>query len=152
MEQWRYDPAADLDQALIERLRSFLCEPGLLVYGLRSLAAAALRCWLRLYHRFTIVGRQNLPAGRSFVLIANHASHLDALCLLSALPIRRLHRAFPAAAKDYFCVSGPRALLAAVFVNALPFERHCVPWQSLSTCAHLLENRGTVLIFFPEGT
>ena len=152
MEQWRYDPAADLDQALIERLRRVLCEPGLVACGVRALAAAALRGWLRLYHRLTVVGRQNLPADRSFVLIANHASHLDALCLLSALPIRRLHRAFPAAARDYFCVSGPRALLAAVFVNALPFERHCVPWQSLSTCAHLLQDPGTILILFPEGT
>jgi len=31
MEQWHYDPAADLDQALIERLRCYLCEPGMLI-------------------------------------------------------------------------------------------------------------------------
>src|SRR5205814_769765 len=83
-------------EALIERLRSFPCEPGMLVTSVRSLAAAVLRFWLRVYHRLTIVGRQNLPADHSFVLIANHASHLDTLCLLSALPIRRLHRALPA--------------------------------------------------------
>src|SRR5436190_23945757 len=117
MEQWHYDPLADLDQSLSERLRGFLREPGMLVRGVRSLAAVVLRCWLRVYHRLTIVGRQNLSADRSFILIANHASHLDTLCLLSALPIRRLHRAFPAAAKDYFCVSTPRALLAAVVIN-----------------------------------
>jgi 1-acyl-sn-glycerol-3-phosphate acyltransferase len=152
MEQWHYDPAADLDEALRERLRGFLGEPGLLVSGVRGLTAGVLRCWLRLYHRLRVVGRQNLPAGRSFVLIANHASHLDTLCLLAALPFRRLGRAFPAAARDYFCVSAPRALLARVFVNALPFERHLVPWQSLSMCAHLLESPGTVLILFPEGT
>src|SRR5438046_7277194 len=35
----------------------------------------------------------------SFVLVANHASHLDTLCLLAALPLAKLHRAFPAAAK-----------------------------------------------------
>ena len=152
MEQWHYDPAADLDRELIERLRGFLGGPGLLVHGVRSLAAAVLRGWLRLYHRLTIVGRRNLPGGRSFVLVANHASHLDALCLLSALPIRRLDRAYPAAAKDYFCASAVRALLAGVLVNALPFERHAVPWRSLSMCAHLLEHPGTILILFPEGT
>jgi 1-acyl-sn-glycerol-3-phosphate acyltransferase len=111
-----------------------------------------LRCWLRLYHGITIVGRQNLPADRSFVLVANHASHLDTLCVLSALPIRRLHRAFPAAAKDYFCVSALRAFLAKIVVNAVPFDRHFAPWQSLSLCAHLLEQPGNILIFFPEGT
>jgi 1-acyl-sn-glycerol-3-phosphate acyltransferase len=111
-----------------------------------------LRGWLRVYHRLTVVGRQNLPVDRSFVLVANHASHLDTLCLLAALPLRRLHRAFPAAAKDYFCVSAPRALLAAVVVNALPFDRQFAPWQSLSVCAHLLEKPGNILILFPEGT
>src|SRR5262249_41984646 len=110
-----------------------------------------LRCWLRVYHRFTIVGTENLPAGRPFVMIANHASHLDTVCLLSALPLHRLHHAFPAAAKDYFCMGAPRALLAAVLFNALPLERHLAPWDSLSTCSHLLQGPDNVLIFFPEG-
>jgi 1-acyl-sn-glycerol-3-phosphate acyltransferase len=152
MEQWHYDPAVDLDQALIERLRSFLGEQGKLVCGVRALAAPVVRCWLRLYHRLTIVGRQNLPLDRSFLLVANHASHLDTLCLLSALPLGRLNRAFPVAARDYFCVSATRTFLATVLVNALPFERQFVPWQSLSMCAYLLQNPGTILILFPEGT
>jgi 1-acyl-sn-glycerol-3-phosphate acyltransferase len=136
----------------MERLRDFPRAPGLLVFSVRSLAAVALRCWLRLYHRLMIVGRQNVPVNRSFVLVANHASHLDTLCLLSALPIRRVHRAFPVAASDYFCVSALQALLAKVVVNALPFDRHFAPWQCLSVCAHLLEKQGTILILFPEGT
>jgi 1-acyl-sn-glycerol-3-phosphate acyltransferase len=152
MNQWTYDPATYIDQALIERVRGLVGEPGMLVFSARSLAAVVLRCWLRLYHRVTIVGQQNLPTGRSFVLVANHASHLDTLCLLSALPIRWLHRAFPAVAKDYFCVSALRAFLAKVVVNALPFDRHFAAWQSLSVCAHLLEQPGNILIFFPEGT
>jgi 1-acyl-sn-glycerol-3-phosphate acyltransferase len=152
MEPWHYNPAAYLDEVLLERLQRLVGEPGLLVYGVRSLTAMMLRGWLRLYHRFTIVGEENLPLDRSFVLIANHASHLDTLCLLSALPIHRLHRAFPAAAKDYFCVSAMRSLLAAVFVNALPLERRSAPWQSLNMCSHLLKTPGSVLIFFPEGT
>jgi 1-acyl-sn-glycerol-3-phosphate acyltransferase len=152
MEQWHYDPTADLDPAQIERLPGFPREPNPLVCGVRSLAAAVLRSWLRIYNRLAIVGRENLPVDRSFLLIANHASHLDTLCLLSALPINRLHCAFPVAARDYFCVSVLRALLAKVFVNALPFDRHIAPWQSLSVCAHLLKQPGTILILFPEGT
>jgi len=124
----------------------------MLVYGMRSLAALILRGWLRTYHRLEIRGQQNLPKEKSFVLVANHTSHLDTLCLLAALPLRKLHRAFPAAAADYFFESVPRIWVAAVVVNALPFGRETHIKQSLVLCQHLLENPGNVLIIFPEGT
>src|SRR4051794_8658172 len=114
MDQFYYKPAEGLDQALMERLRGFSLQSGVLVRGLRWLSAAVLRCWLRVYHRLTIVGRENLPTDRSFVMIANHSSHLDTLCLLAALPFRRLHQAFPAAARDYFCVNWLKAFVARV--------------------------------------
>jgi len=124
----------------------------MLVYAMRSLAALVLRGWLRTYHRLEIRGRENLPKESSFVLVANHTSHLDTLCLLAALPLRKLHRAFPAAAADYFFESVPRIWIAAVVVNALPFGRQVQIRQSLGMCQHLLENPGNVLIIFPEGT
>ncbi len=152
MRKWRYEPAQDLDQPFIERLRHFPREPDMSVYALRSLAALALRGWLGVYHRLEIVGREHLPAEGSFVMVANHTSHLDALCLLAALPLRKLHRAFPAAARDYFFVSAPRLAVAAIFVNALPFERQIHIRQTLELCRHLLANPGNILILFPEGT
>lgn len=152
MTPWSYEPAADLDKSVIERLRHFPREPDMLVYGLRSAAALMLRGWLRLYHRFTIAGAENLPADGSFILVANHASHLDTLCLLSALPLRKLHRAFPAAAKDYFFVSVHRLAMAAIVVNALPFGRQSQIRQSLELCRQLLANPGNILILFPEGS
>jgi 1-acyl-sn-glycerol-3-phosphate acyltransferase len=151
MEPWQ-DPVPDFDQPETERPRCFPRGRDALVRGVRALAAGVVRCWLRVYHRLTIVGRRNLPAGRSFVLVANHASHLDTLCLLSALPVGRLHRAFPVAAEDYFFVSAPWALLAGVVVNALPFDRRLAPGRGLSACARLLREPGNVLILFPEGT
>lgn len=152
MERWTYDTAQDLDQPLIERLRHFPREPDMLVYGLRSLASLIIRACLRVYHRFEIIGREHLPAEGSFVMVANHASHLDAVCLLSALPLKKLHRAFPAAAADYFFESMPRIWMAAVVINALPFARQVQIRQSLSLCKTLLANPGNVLIIFPEGT
>jgi 1-acyl-sn-glycerol-3-phosphate acyltransferase len=152
METWRYEPASDLDQPMIERLRRFPREPDMLVYGLRSLAALTSRGWLKLYHRLEIVGSEHLPATGSFVMVANHSSHLDVLCLLAALPLRKLHRAFPAAARDYFFVTAPRVAAAAILVNALPFERQVHIRQSLDLCRHLLANDGNVMVPFPEGT
>ena len=124
MKRWQYEPAADLDQTLIERLRNFPREPDMLVYGLRSFVALIIRALLRTYCRFEIVGEEHLRSNRSFVLVANHSSHLDTVCLLAGLPLRRLHRAFPAAAADYFFKSVPRTWVATVVVNALPFARH----------------------------
>ena len=149
---WRYEPAQHLDQPLTERLRHFPREPEMIVYGLRSFAALVIRAWLRTYHQLEIIGRENLPADSSFVLVANHSSHLDAICLLAALPLKKLHRAFPAAASDYFFQSVPRTWMAAVVVNALPFSRQVHIRQSLSLCEGLLANPGNVLILFPEGT
>jgi 1-acyl-sn-glycerol-3-phosphate acyltransferase len=152
MDPWHYEPARDLEQSMMDRLRNFPREPDMLVYGLRMGAALVSRNWLRLYHRLSITGRENLPESGSFVIVANHASHLDAVCLLAALPFQRLHRTFPAAARDYFFVNAPRVLLAAVVVNALPFDRKANPRQSLSLCHRLLEGPGNALILFPEGT
>ncbi|HXX42950.1 MAG TPA: lysophospholipid acyltransferase family protein [Chthoniobacterales bacterium] len=152
MKRWQYDPASDLDRTLVERLRRFPRQPDMLVYGLRSLGALVIRAWLRTYHRFEIVGHENLRTNRSLVIVANHCSHLDALCLLSALPLRKLHRAFPAAASDYFFRTIPRLWIAAVIVNALPFARQMKARQSLLVCEQLLGSPGTILIIFPEGT
>ena len=152
MKKWHYDSAHDLDKTLVERLRRFPREPDMLVYGLRSIAALIIRAWLRAYHRFEIVGHENLRTNRSLVMIANHCSHLDTLCLLAALPLPKLHRAFPAAASDYFFQSVPRLWVAAVVVNALPFARQMRARQSLSVCAELLAHAGNILIIFPEGT
>jgi 1-acyl-sn-glycerol-3-phosphate acyltransferase len=152
MEPWHYDTIPDLDQSLLERLRHFPREPDMLVYGARLLTAVLLRGWLRVYHRLRIVGREHLPTDRSYVLVANHASHLDALCLLAALPLGKLHHAFPAAAQDYFFTSAPRLVLTTTVTNALPFDRHIDPQQSLSLCRHVLEQGGNILLIFPEGT
>jgi 1-acyl-sn-glycerol-3-phosphate acyltransferase len=95
-------------------------------------------------------------------MISNHSSHLDGLCLLSALPLSALHRAFPAAAADYFFNSVPGSVLSRLVINALPFHRDMSVRQSLNACRTLLDderptgagrrNLGNVLILFPEGT
>jgi 1-acyl-sn-glycerol-3-phosphate acyltransferase len=152
MEDWTYETAADLDQTMIERLRGFPREPDMLVFGLRSAATMLIRASLRVYHRLTIQGTENLPREGSFVIVANHASHLDVPCLQASLSLRKIHRTFAAAAQDYFFTSIPRTMLAAVVVNALPFNRKSSSRQSLGLCRQLLENKGNVLIIFPEGT
>ena len=152
MEPWSYDTSEQLDKTLVERLRDFPREPDISVFGLRSAGAVLIRSWLRTYHRLSIVGRENLPTEGSYVIVANHASHLDTLAIISALPLRKLHRVFPAAAKDFFFESLPRTVLASILVNALPFDRETHIRQSLSLCKTLLQNEGNILLIYPEGT
>jgi 1-acyl-sn-glycerol-3-phosphate acyltransferase len=152
MNDWNYQPALDLDKPLTQRLRRFPREPDMLCYAIRSASALIVRAWLRLYHRFHITGSENLPDSGPFVIISNHTSHLDALCLLSAAPLQRLHQAFPAAAADYFFVSGARLAAAVLLVNAVPFDRGAHARHSLDLCRQLLARDGSILILFPEGT
>ena len=152
MKNWHYDSVPDIDQTPNNRLRQFPRDPDVLVYGVRSLCALIIRALLRIYNRFEVIGHENLRTNRSLVIVANHCSHIDTLCLLAALPLRKLHRAFPAAASDYFFQSVPRLWAAAILVNALPFARHARVRQSLSLCRELLADPGTILVIFPEGT
>jgi len=152
MEKWQYTPSEALGLNLVERLRHFPREPEMYVYALRSAAALTLRVWLRFYHRFEIIGRERLPVEESFILVANHGSHLDALCLLAALPLKKLHRAFPVAAKDYFFSNLQGLGFSVILLNAIPFERSSRAGQSLALCRQLLMNPGNILILFPEGT
>lgn len=152
MAQWEYHPPPDLGQSMTEQLQGFPRQPHMLMYAIRSLAALLLRGWMRVYHRLRIDGRENLPDAGSCVLVCNHTSHLDTLSLLCAVPLKRLHRAFPAAAADYFFSSLPRSMVSAILINALPFDRKLKGAESLAVCGELLKNDGNVLILFPEGT
>jgi 1-acyl-sn-glycerol-3-phosphate acyltransferase len=144
--------ALALDRSVTGRPWEFPRRQPMLQHAFRSVAAVTIRAWLRLYHRFAITGLENLPLTGSFVMVANHSSHLDALCLLSALPLHRLHQAFPAAAADYFYENLPRRAVSALVVNALPFDRQIHARQSIALCRKLLAQPGNILIVFPEGT
>jgi len=152
MNTWNYHPSPDIGTPISKRLRDFPREPGMLAYALRSLAALLLRAWLRVFHRLRIEGRENLPATGSCILVCNHTSHLDTLCLLSAVELRKIHHCFPAAAADYFFTSLPRSAVSAVLINALPFDREAGGARSLAVCDELLRENANVLILFPEGT
>lgn len=148
----QYNVAPVLNPSLAQRWASVARQPDVLCYGLRAAGAVAMRVWLAGYFGLRIDGRENLPGRGSFVMVANHASHLDALCLLAALPLGKLHHAHPAAAADYFFSSPAAGALSGVFMNALPFSRKGHVRHTLTSYRNLLTKEGNILILFPEGT
>ncbi len=152
MKDWTYDPDPTIEKPLAESLTLFPREKDFFFSGLRYLWNFLLRAWLKMYFRLEIRGREQLPKAESYVLVANHSSHLDAVALSSAIPWRSIGATFSVAAKDYFFSSFFRSLFSAVCANAIPFERHKNPRESLELCADALAVSGQALILFPEGT
>lgn len=152
MQEWDYQPTADFDKSPLDKLRAFPRQPDMLVYAVRLALHAVIRVWLRVYHRYAVKGREHLPREQPFVLVANHSSHLDAIALLSALPLRSIQKTYPAAAKDYFFTTMPKVAFSAIVVNAMPFDRKENPRESIDLCRELLETPRHALILFPEGT
>jgi 1-acyl-sn-glycerol-3-phosphate acyltransferase len=120
--------------------------------AVRGAVACTVRVGMGLYNRLEIRGRENLPLGRSFVLVANHQSHIDTAALLMSLPLRYLHHAYPVAAADYFFSGRVRRVLSSVVVNGVPFDREMGAERSLKICRHMLRLSDNILILFPEGT
>src|SRR5205085_10993616 len=87
-------------------------------WGFRQL----IRSYLRGMHRLSVAGREHLP-DPPFVMIANHSSHLDAVTLAAALPLKLADRAHPIPAADTLFKSLPISAFAAYAINALPLWR-----------------------------
>ena len=84
------------------------------------------------------------------IFAANHRSHLDAGLILTSLPEPWRHRAFAAAAADYFFDTRVKATMSALALNAIPIERTKVTRRSASLAAELIDD-GWSMVIFPEG-
>lgn len=118
---------------------------------LRGSIQLTMRILLRTYNHLEISGQEHLPRGSSFIMVCNHSSHLDAVCLLASLPLRCVNHAYPVAAADYFFSTPLRSMLSVIAVNGLPLDRDH-GGAALNVCRELLNDSNSILIIFPEGT
>jgi 1-acyl-sn-glycerol-3-phosphate acyltransferase len=114
MEDWKLEPAHDLGLRGMARYRSTRREGGLIESTVRLAWWALLRGVFRTWNRLQVCGREHLPSRPPFILVANHASHLDALVLTAALPLRWRDQTFPMAASDVFFEIHPLAAMGNV--------------------------------------
>ncbi|MBR0655516.1 lysophospholipid acyltransferase family protein [Plastoroseomonas arctica] len=148
---WQLKPARDLGLPAQERLRSHGREAGLGSVVVHGAWRALVRAHLALLHRYEVTGQENLPEP-PFVMVANHSSHLDALCLGAALHGPAARHAHALAAGDTFFTSGATSLFAAYALNALPVWRKRTRAKELETLRTRLIEDELVYILFPEGT
>ena len=111
-----------------------------------------VRGYLRTFHRLRVHGREHLPTEPPFVIVANHASHLDALCVGTSLPMKHGERTFPLAAGDLFFEKPTAAAISALAINALPVWRKKVGKKGLIDLRTRLIDDRCIYILFPEGT
>lgn len=149
--EWKLKPARDLGLPSGERLRSHGREAGLTGGLLQGGWRGLVRLYMAAMHRLAVTGRENLPPP-PFVIVANHASHLDALAVAAALRGAAARRAHALAAGDTFFTSHAMATFAAYAINALPVWRRRTRLKDLVTLRARLAEDGLVFILFPEGT
>src|SRR5437660_7433816 len=152
MEEWRFEPAHDFGLSAEQRRLSLRREVGLESAISCFLWRSITRVYLAIAHRLEIRGRENLPAHAPFILVANHASHLDAIILAGILPLRFVGAVFPIAAGDTFFTKRASSTLATAFMDSLPIWRKNCGAHSLEDLRERLLKGRSVYILFPEGT
>lgn len=138
----------DTDQDVSLRLRASVAK-----FSLQLFFALIVKPFVALFVGLRVFGREHLPAAGPFILIANHSSHMDTVCLMSLFPVRQIGRVRPCAASDYFLANPAVAFLSRAFFNILPIPRKNITaaHNPLSIMGAALE-RKEGLILFPEGT
>jgi 1-acyl-sn-glycerol-3-phosphate acyltransferase len=152
MDDWNYRPAADHQMKPGDSMKSVRRETGLIGAATQFGWRVLVRFYLRVYHRLTVHGIEYVPAAPPFVLVANHASHLDALVLSAALPWRLRRFAFPIAAGDTFFETKATTVFAAMMLNALPMWRKRCGSHGMAELRDRLVAEPAIFLLFPEGT
>jgi 1-acyl-sn-glycerol-3-phosphate acyltransferase len=151
MDKWKLKPARDLGLSVSQRRQSVHRESGLLESGTHLAWALAVRFYLHFWHRLKVQGSEHLPRRPPFVLVANHASHLDALVLAAPLPLTIRDRVFALAAGDVFFEKNLKASFATSFINALPLWRRKITPKAMVELRRRLVDEPCAFILFPEG-
>lgn len=90
------------------------------------------------------------PSTQQRIYFANHASHLDTLIMVAALPAYLRETTHPVAAHDYWGAGPVQRFIALGVLNAVLVERGGAK-DPLAPMREALE-KGHSLIIFPEGT
>jgi long-chain acyl-CoA synthetase len=97
-----------------------------------------------------VTGKSFVPQNRNFLVVANHASHLDMGLVKVALG-EQGQRLVALAARDYFFDTSWKRAYFENFTNLIPMDRQGSLRESLRLAGESL-TQGFNLLIFPEGT
>jgi long-chain acyl-CoA synthetase len=97
-----------------------------------------------------VTGKSFIPQNRNFLVVANHASHLDMGLVKIALG-EQGERLVALAARDYFFDTSWKRAYFENFTNLIPMDRQGSLRESLRLAGESL-TQGFNLLIFPEGT
>ena len=85
------------------------------------------------------------------LIAANHNSHLDALVLMSLIPLSEIHKVKLVAAKDYFCRTPFLTWFSLNIIGVIPIDRKGEADDPLAPVMRALDE-GYSVVIFPEGS
>jgi long-chain acyl-CoA synthetase len=97
-----------------------------------------------------VTGKSFIPQNQSFLVVANHTSHLD-MGLIKVVLGDQGERLTALAARDYFFDTPLKRAYFENFTNLIPMDRHGSLRESLRLAGEALK-QGYNLLIFPEGT
>lgn len=113
---------------------------------LYTLGVAVVKSSLRVFCRWRVEGKENVPHEGAAIVACNHVSYLDPMTVGAAIAPRRMYYM---AKGELFRVPLLSALLTRV--GAFPVQRGTADRRALRTTLQLLK-AGEMVLVFPEGT
>ena len=119
----------------------------------RAVIVMIARPIARIFTGADIVGREKLPLKGPAILVANHASHVDTVLLLTIYPSKALDRVRPAAAADYFLKGRLMSWFSRNILAIVPVARdRAGSGEDVLAPAREALAAGDIVLIFPEGT
>lgn len=108
-----------------------------------------IRLAMRLVFHLRVDGLDRLPASGPLIIAPNHASFLDPLAIIAALPWRFQRDVYWAAWTGHM-FAGPIRRFASRIAQAIPVDQDRGPAAGLALATEVLSRR-QILVWFPEG-
>ncbi|RPJ60337.1 MAG: hypothetical protein EHM23_10795 [Acidobacteria bacterium] len=122
---------------------------------LLALSFGSMKMLYQNYFDLELANPERLPHGISYIIAANHASHLDSGAIISALGtalgLREARKLHVLGARDYFFDSPVKSWFFSTFLNVVPIEREETSLSGLRMVQSIL-SQGEPILIFPEGT
>jgi 1-acyl-sn-glycerol-3-phosphate acyltransferase len=141
-EWWEFEPPTTPYDLVSNNLFTRMLRPFLYI---------GIRFYFRHFHTVRISGFKPEFSRRPFIIVANHASHLDTPLIFSCFALSGLNKIRAVAALDYFFSNPVLRIATHLLCNIIPISRKSADFMAIGMCKKALERGGSIIIF-PEGT